>query len=87
MYLYLISQNTVDTGEYYDSAVVVAKDERDARQIVPGEYDTFADFERDIWLGFADGWAPKPSLVLVQLLGRADASLPRGEVCSSWNMV
>ena len=74
-YLYLLTQEENSDYDTYDSCVVVAKDEKRARKITPGN----CGFKYDLWASSPDG-------VQVTLLGIADDSLSSGEVvCSSFN--
>ena len=72
--LYLLTQD-VNTGyETYDSCVVAAYDEEDARTIPPyGEW------------GQVYGWAYKPSQVQTEFLGTATKGVERGVVLASFN--
>lgn len=87
--LFLISQNVNDDYDTYDSAVVVAKSERDALKIHPSKYARYTDsgewactdnFE---WVPFKDAVS---GAVEVKCLGVADNSLNEGDViCASFN--
>ena len=75
MNIYLISQD--DT---YDSAVVAAKNETDARNIHPdGDFIDWND--RDI----RSDWCSKPESVHVELLGKAIKGTNQGVICASYN--
>lgn len=76
MNLYLIAQDENTGYDTYDSAVVCAESEDDARQIHPffrnPEWDTFS-------------WCSSPEHVEVKFLGVADPSIQRGVICASYN--
>jgi hypothetical protein len=93
MDLYLISQSVRRGYDTYDSAVVAAKSEEEARGICPNSYqnqciskEEFEQANRTNW-EFAGGrsWAPSPSDVEVKLLGKAAPKTPKGVICSSFN--
>ncbi len=71
--IYLISQDVNKEYDTYDSAVVIAENEDDARIIHPG--CTFDNFYT---------WA-NPNNVKVKLVGTALPDLKRGVVCASFN--
>jgi len=73
--LYKISQTDNDDWDTYDSAIVCAASEDDARQINPGGR----------WNSSLDGWCKSPDLVTVELLGTANDDIPAGVVLSSFN--
>ena len=72
MNLYLISQTINDEYDTYDSAVVVAPSEDDARNMTPGGGS-----------GYGDAWTT-PEHVTVQFIGVAADGIA-GVVCSSFN--
>lgn len=74
MNLYLISQDQVTGNDTFDSAVVVAASEDDARQIHP----YFLKWDSDVW-------CTGPEHVEVKYLGAADHHLKRGVICASLN--
>jgi hypothetical protein len=77
MKLWIISQ-TVNRGyDTYDSAVVAAETEEEARNIIPGS-DSWEDARR------YGGWASKPSEVDVEYLGVTDRDIS-GIILSSFN--
>ena len=74
--LYLLTQD-VNTGyETYDSCVVAAYDEEDARTITPD----YASWDR-----MCSSWARHPHEVEVQLLGTVTKGIERGVVHESFN--
>jgi hypothetical protein len=77
MNLYLLKQE-INTGyDTYDSCVVAAESEEDARTIQPRELH----FEPDD--NFSD-WA-SPEYITVILIGVAAESVKRGVICASFN--
>ena len=83
MFLYKISQDVNIGYDTYDSAVVCAESEDDARMINParyscGNYEEW-DGENDdfLWCGAKD--------VKVEIIGIASRVLPRGVVVASYN--
>jgi len=76
MKLYKISQNVNNDYDTYDSAVVVAESEEDARKIQPGgDYECWNDIS----------WVDHPSKVDVLYLGEAESTLEKGIVIASYN--
>jgi len=74
MNIYLISQDHNDNCDTYDSAVVVAATEDDARKISPGE--GARQYAIQAWCA--------PEFVMVKLIGTTD--LPAGTViCASFH--
>jgi hypothetical protein len=78
MKLYLISQDQNNDYDTYDSAVVCAKSEEEARNIHP---NVFSD---DPWED-SGAWCSSPDLVTVIEIGVANPSQAPGIVCSSFN--
>ncbi|AQG98640.1 hypothetical protein A9R05_07435 [Burkholderia sp. KK1] len=76
MNLYLIAQEQMTGYDTFDSAVVAAESEDDARLIHP----YFRDDDWDITV-----WCTGPEHVEVKFLGVADPSIPRGVICASFN--
>ena len=81
MNLYRISQEKNNDYDTYDSAVVCAESEDDARRIHPCDYKTDWDGSAQ---GKYDDWAAADD-VKVELIGTAIEGLPRGVVCASFN--
>ena len=81
MNLYLLSQDSNGGYDTYDSCVVCAASEAAARLIHPQEQHA-VDYKRgwDIY-----DWAKTPEQVTVVLLGVANAAIPAGVVCASFN--
>jgi len=82
MNLYLISQNKNRGWDTYDSAVVCANNEEDARIIHPG--GRRKDWHESESYMFTIDWAT-PANVQVKFIGRASKAIPRGVVCASFN--
>jgi hypothetical protein len=82
MKLFLIAQDENNGWDTYDSAVVAAEDEEQARQINPrnGWPMTERDWNRD----YSD-WCSTPERVRVQLLGVAEEDTEAGVICASFN--
>ncbi len=78
MNLYLIYQNENNDYDTYDSVVVCAESEEEARDIHPNQYSR----ERKEWS--TDDWCLKEN-VKARYLGVADISLEKGVVCASFN--
>jgi hypothetical protein len=77
MNLYLLTQD-VETGyDTYDSVVVAAKTETDAKSIHP-EGD-------DAWRYWSGCWPWSPESVSVKLIGKAVKGTPAGVILSSFN--
>jgi hypothetical protein len=77
MKLYLISQDVNPGYDTYDSAVVSAKSEADARTIHPsgGEYSEESSYD---WVSYS-----KIEAISVEYLGKTDK--PRGVILASFN--
>ena len=80
MNLYLLSQAHNGGHDTYDSCVVCAASEAEARLIHPQEQQA-VDYDRawDLY-----DWV-QPDQVTVMLVGVADAAIPTGVVCASYN--
>ena len=78
MKLYLISQNTNNHYDTYDSAVVAAPDEASARLINP-------DGSWDDSVSKYSSWCRTPDDVNVKYIGEASADVETGVVCASFN--
>lgn len=78
MNLYLISQEVNTDYDTYDSAVVCAESEEAARTTHPSGSEWDGTFGRySSWSALAD--------VKVKVIGIADATIPCGVVCASFN--
>lgn len=83
MKLWLISQTEHDDYDTYDSAVVAAETELEARQIHPSmSYPT--PWEKWGESSYLD-WASHPNKVTAKLIGEAAPDIPPGPICSSFN--
>lgn len=80
MKLFLLSQTANDDYDTYDSAVVCAVDEEDARNIHPDGHEYTTERENDRW----GSWARKSEIRIVEL-GEALPSVKQGVVCASYN--
>jgi hypothetical protein len=78
MNLYLISQNVNYSYDTYDSAVVQAESEEEARKIYPGSKNGLAD---DC---LTYDWA-NPKNVKVELIGSAAPGIKDIVICASFN--
>lgn len=76
MNLYLISQDVNKGYDTYDSAVVAAKNEEQARNTTPSENITFESNY---------SWVKSPDQVKVELIGKAKAGTKPGVICASFN--
>jgi hypothetical protein len=81
--LYRISQNVNNDWDTYDSAVVAARDEDDAKHISPHPYADDDWYESTYRYAFSD-WC-RPEDVEVEYIGKASPDISRGVVCSSFN--
>ena len=73
--LYLISQDQNDDYDTYDSAVVAARNEEEARCTCPGGR----------WGMNYTGWCTTPDFVDVEFIGPAKSGMEAGVVISSFN--
>lgn len=72
--LFKIEQDDVSGYDTYDSAVVCADSEEDARRMYPGYLENEGN-----------DWTLDPTKVSVTYLGKADKSLKTGVICASFN--
>ena len=83
--LYLISQNIRCDYDTYDSAVVCAESEDDARRMHPdGRGDAFVPEKGRRKVRYKT-WCDRPDQVTVIGLGIAIGDVKRGVVCASFN--
>lgn len=87
MNIYLIWQTKNKEGDTYDSAVVIAESEEDAKSIHPGHnsknYEDIpipSEWDGKGW----DDWSDK-EYVRVKLIGTAVVGQERGILCASFN--
>lgn len=86
MYLYRLSQSVARGYDTYDSCVVAAESEDDARLIHPSCYIDLGDLDSDCFPRYCDTWANRPSDVTVKLIGTAiDGTEPNSVICASFN--
>lgn len=95
MKLYLISQNVNNNYDTYDSAVVAANSEDEARAMYPGG-DEYWDKDKEQWYYIsgdgarsyssftAGSWAPFKD-VQAQYIGEAHKTIKAGVVLASFN--
>ncbi len=84
MKIYLISQDVNNGWDTFDSAIVIAENEEEAKKIHPyGNYDyeEEGDGKYDKRYG---GWSKK-EFVEVEYIGEAKKGSERGVVCASFN--
>ncbi len=82
MNLYLISQSANRRYDTYDSAVIAAKDEQDARLTHARHGPLPADHKH--WTYYYSTWC-KPGDVTVELIGEAVEGTKAGVICASFN--
>jgi hypothetical protein len=78
MNLYYLSQDDETGYDTYDSCVVAADSEDEARLIRPDGGDNWDSM-------FGSSWARYPNKVKVTFIGVAASTVKRGVVCSSFN--
>jgi hypothetical protein len=83
MNLYLLTQQVNVGYDTYDSAVVAAESEEEARKIHPSDHSDIVWWE-DEWERVAGSWANRLENVQCTLLGTADVA-EKGVVCASFN--
>lgn len=76
MNLYLLSRDDANNYDTYDSIVVCAESEDEARKIHPHGRFTSDKYR---------SWASSPDLVSAKLIGVADLSIEKGVVHTSYN--
>lgn len=93
MNLYLISQDVNIDYDTYDSVVVAAESEGEARGIHPNEYWILQNVDDDYWIrgnrtksyNVTGCWAQRPSEVTVKYLGQAAEGTQSGVILASFN--
>lgn len=78
MKLYLLTQNDNNVYDTYDSCLVCAENEADARTISPSG-DVFVENER------YGSWAKKASAITCEEIGEANEKQTRGVIIASFN--
>lgn len=82
-YLYLISQDLNCGYDTYDSAVVVATSEAEAKKIAPGVYFLNSNYLRN---DIEHDWVISPKKVTATMIGIANDVIPCGAIiCASYN--
>jgi hypothetical protein len=99
MNLYLISQDYLTQGDHFNSAVVVAANEEEARRIHPngrayiedmeshchGHIGSHSESVRDTFAYWCQTWCVTPDKVSVTLIGKAvDTLEPRSVIVASF---
>jgi hypothetical protein len=84
MKLWLIEQDSVSGYDTYDSAVVCAETEEDARHTHPSGFIWKEVGERPDWWRWQDTWG-LPDTVTATYIGEAAPSVLPGSVCASFN--
>lgn len=94
MNLYLLSQKQNSGYDTYDSCVVAARDENEAKRISPAPYYKWLD-EQNAWyfsyptgkssLGFHSSWANELEAIKVECIGEANKETEAGVICASFN--
>ena len=79
MNLYLLTQDESTGYDTYDSVVVAAKSEDEARKIHPAEW------VGEKWCDFGGVWCRTPESVTVKLIGKAVKGTKAGVILSSFN--
>lgn len=99
MNIYRISLNENTGYNTYDSAIVVANSEDEARKIHPRSFNRFEPdkeiefilskdgflISNDIWWGYDGDWCGAPKEVNVQLVGTTDIYDKIRILCTSYN--
>lgn len=84
MKLWLIEQDSVGGYDTYDSAVVCAATEEDAKNTHPSGVLWSELPEKPEWWQWKDTWGA-PETVKATYIGEAAPDLPPGAVCASFN--
>lgn len=80
MNIYKISQDRNNYSYTYESAIVCAENEEEARRIHPDVNGTFSN--RD-W--FLDCWCKNIKYIKVELIGKANDNIKKGVILASLN--
>jgi len=85
MKIYLIDQSENTDYDTWDSAVVIAENEEEAKKIHPNGYTIIESFdkvkEEDSWYG----WTTDINKISATYLGEAKEGSNKGVICSSFN--
>jgi hypothetical protein len=82
MKIYRLSQDVNTKYDTYDSCVVIADNEEEAKLITPSG-ERFIELSEDDWL-YGD-WVRKASDIKVEYIGEAKSGSKKGVICSSFN--
>lgn len=86
MYIYLLTQSENRGYDTFDSCVVCAKDEEEAKGIHPEEpWAKENEVKTSRWGNDYGSWASKPEKVQATLLGTAAPRSVRGVILASFN--
>lgn len=86
MKIFKISQNENNGYDTYDSAVVIAESEDEARLMHPNDDPQDNRVTRNSWIKDSfKVWCTKPEQVNVEYLGEAEYSQSIGFICKSFN--
>lgn len=80
MNIYKISQSTNNGYDTFDSAIVIAKDESEARFIYPGSFDMKWPKEH-----IFNEWCELPEQVIVEYIGKAKPKSKKCVILASYN--
>lgn len=81
MFIYSLYRDSSGGYDTYDSCVVVAESEEDAKTIHPNRIDVVSE---EINFYSSSSWV-RLSEVQCELIGKAMSSMKRGVVCASFN--
>ena len=94
MNIYKISQTENQDYCTYDSAIVAAESEEEARNIHPSDKNFWIEYSlkeylnysvQDFWKEKANVWCENPNDVNVELLGKALKGTKKGLILASYN--
>jgi hypothetical protein len=85
MKLWLVSQGINNGYDTFDSMVVVAEQESDARKIHPAETWDWIDEENYNYWQYNSVWANTPEQVDIEYIGEAAPNTDAGIVLASFN--
>ena len=95
MKIYKIWQNVNNDFDTYDSAIVCAENEEEAKKICPNKYYQFVDGiciwkpldnpEQENKNDICSSWATNIKDVMVEYIGETKQGLRKGVICASFN--
>ena len=85
MNLYLLEQNVNSEYDTYDSAIVAATTETEAKEIHPSIYNKDVIYSSDLSIWDWEGDWCKPKDVMVTYIGTAKPGTNRGVILASFN--